>query len=138
MSSTSSVSDTGTLGDAPPVSFPGIASGIDYNSIIEKYTAATLAQEAPTKAEINNLNTANAAILKIQNLFGAVQTSLTALSDPLTFNAYKPTVGNSAIGSPVATAKQVSGQTPLPGTYQINSQKAATSTQIANNTAAAN
>jgi flagellar hook-associated protein 2 len=127
---------SGTLGDAPPVSFPGVASGIDYNSIIEKYTAETLQQEAPTKAQINNLNSANTAILKIQSLIGNVQNTLTALSNPNLFNAYTPTVANTASGATAATAKQIAGQQPIAGTYVINAQTVATATQIANSTAA--
>ncbi len=100
MSGTSptSAASAGTLGNAAPVSFPGIASGIDYNSIIQKYTAATLQQEAPSKAQLNDLNSANAAILRIENLFGAVKDALTGLSDPNTFAAFLPTVGNTATG----------------------------------------
>ncbi len=134
-SGTSSVT-SGTLGDAPPVSFPGIASGIDYNSIIEKYTADTLLQEKPTQLQINNLNSQNTAVLKIKNLIGAVQDSLTALSDPTIFGAYKPTVNNTATGSPAATATQISGQTPIAGTYTINAQTVATATTLTNNTSA--
>ncbi len=135
-SATTSSTSSGTLGDAPPVSFPGVASGIDYNSIIEKYTAETLQQEKPTQAQINNLNSANTAVLKIQNLLGAVQDSLTSLSDPTVFNAFKASVGNNATGSPVATATQISGQSAIPGNYQINSQTAATSTEILSNPSA--
>lgn len=124
---------SGTLGDAAPVSFPGIASGIDYNSIIEKYTADTLLQEKPDIAQVNNLNSQNTAILKITNLIGAVQDSLTALSNPTLFDAYKATVGNTASGSPIATATQIAGQTPVAGTYVINAQTAATATSIVNN-----
>jgi flagellar hook-associated protein 2 len=131
-SSTSSVT-SGTLGDVAPVSFPGIASGIDYDAIIEKYTAETLAQEKPTQAQINNLNSQNSAILKITNLIGAVQDSLTALSNPSLFNAFKATVSNAADGSTPATATQISGQTPVAGTYVINSQTAATATSVTNN-----
>jgi flagellar hook-associated protein 2 len=133
-SPTSATSATsGTLGDAAPVSFPGIASGIDYNSIIEKYTADTLLQEKPDQAQINNLNAQNTAILKITNLIGAVQDSLTALSNPTLFNAYNAAVSNTASGSPAATATQISGQTPVAGTYIINAQTAATPTSITNN-----
>jgi flagellar capping protein FliD len=127
---------SGTLGNAAPVSFPGISSGIDYNSIIQKYTADTLLQEKPDIAQVNNLNAQNQAILKITNLIGAVQDSLTALSNPNLFNAYKATVGNTASGSPAATATQIAGQTPVAGTYVINAQTAATSTSIVNNTGA--
>ena len=135
MSATSGTSSatSGTLGDAAPVSFPGIASGIDYNSIIEKYTAETLAQEKPTQTQINNLSLQNTAILKITNLIGAVQDSLTALSNPALFGAYKATVSNGLNGSPDATATQITGETPVAGTYTVNAQTAATSTVITNN-----
>jgi flagellar hook-associated protein 2 len=136
-SGTSSVT-SGTLGDVPPVSFPGIASGIDYNSIIEKYTADTLLQEKPTQLQINNLNAQNTAIVKITSLIGAVQDAVTAISNPDTFSAYKATVGNTANSSTAATTKQISGQTPVAGTYIINAQKVATATSIVNDTAVAN
>src|ERR1700761_4447690 len=133
MSATSSSSITsGTLGDVPPVSFPGISSGIDYDSIIEKYTADTLQQEKPTQTQINNLTKQNTAILKLQSLIGSVQDSLTALSNPATFGAFKATVANAASGSPAATATQIAGQTPIAGTYTINAQSVATSTSIFN------
>ncbi len=134
--SASSSVTSGTLGNVAPVSFPGIASGIDYNSIIEKYTAETLLQEKPDQAQINNLNSQNTALLKITNLIGAVQDSLTALSNPTLFGAYKATVGNNATGSPVATATQIPGQEPVAGTYIINAQTAATATSVTNNPAA--
>jgi flagellar hook-associated protein 2 len=137
VSSTSSSSVTsGTLGNVPPVTFPGISSGIDYNAIIQKYTAATLAQEKPTQTQINNLNSQNTAILKITNLIGSVQDSLTALSDPNVFGAFKATVANTASGSPAATATQITGQTPIAGTYTINKQTVATATTLVNNPAA--
>jgi flagellar capping protein FliD len=127
---------SGTLGNVPPVSFPGISSGIDYNSIIEKYTADTLQQEKPTQLQINNLGKQNTAILKITSLIGSVQDSLTALSDPNTFDAFKATVANQPNGSPAATATQITGQSPIAGTYTINSQTIATSTALINNPAA--
>jgi flagellar capping protein FliD len=136
-SGTSSVT-SGTLGDAAPVSFPGIASGIDYNSIIEKYTADTLQQEKPTQLQINNLTAQNTAITKITSLIASVQDALTALSNPDTFNAYKSTVGNTSSGSTAATSKQISGGSPVAGTYLINAQTVATATSITNNTTAAN
>ena len=138
MSATSGTSSatSGTLGDVAPVSFPGIASGIDYNSIIQKYTAETLAQTKPDIAQVNNLNSQNTALLKITNLIGAVQDSLTSLSNPSLFNAYIATVSNAPNGSPAATTSQISGQTPVAGTYTINAQTAATATTITNNQSA--
>lgn len=131
-SSSSSSVTSGTLGNVPPVSFPGISSGIDYNSIIEKYTADTLAQEKPTQTQINNLSKQNTAILKITNLIGAVQDSLTALSDPTTFGAYKATVNNTSAGYAAATAVQIKGQQPVAGTYIINAQTLATAAVVTN------
>lgn len=140
MSSVSGTSGTsqssGTLGNQPPVSFPGVASGIDYDAIIEKYTAETLAQEKPTQTQIQNLNNQNTAVLKITNLIGAVQDTLENLSDPTIFGAFKATVSNVANGSPAATVTQVAGQTPIAGTYTIDSQTLATSTTVTNNTTA--
>lgn len=127
---------SGTLGDAAPVSFPGIASGIDYDAIIEKYTAETLQQEKPDQSQINNLNSQNTAILKITNLIGAVQDSLTALSNPALFDAYNATVSNAPDGSPAATATQITGDTPSAGTTIITAQTAATATSITNNAGA--
>ena len=135
-SSSSSSITSGTLGNVAPVSFPGISSGIDYNSIIEKYTADTLAQEKPTQAQINNLSKENTTILKIQSLIGSVQDSLTALSDPTVFGAFKATVANTANGSAAATTSQISGQSPIAGTYTINAQSVATATSIVNDPAA--
>lgn len=126
-STTSSVAaPTGTLGNAAPVSFPGVASGIDYNSIIEKYTAVTQSQEVPYQTQLNNLTTANTEILKIQSLLGNVQSALKALSQPSTFTSFSATLSNTAAG----TATSVAGQTALAGTYQILHQTAATATQI--------
>jgi flagellar capping protein FliD len=131
-SATTSNTPQGTLGDVPPVTFPGVASGIDYNSIIQKYTAATQQAEVPYQNQLNKLTTANTEILKIQNLLGAVQDSLTALSNPKTFQAFKATP--SVTG--VVTAKQITGQNAVTGTYQILSQTAATATSIVNDSAA--
>jgi flagellar hook-associated protein 2 len=136
--SSASSSTSGTLGDAPPVSFPGVASGIDYTAIIEKYTAETLQSEKPLQAQVSNITNQNTAILKIKNLLGSVQDSLTALSNPSIFGAYKATPSNTADGSTAASLTQVTGQTPIAGTYTINAQTAATATSILNNSATAN
>ncbi len=127
---------SGTLGDAPPVSFPGVASGIDYDAIIEKYTAETLQQETPLQAQVSNLNNENTAVLKIKSLLGTVQDSLTALSNPSIFGAYKATPSNTADGSTAASLTQITGQNPVAGTYIINAQTAATATEIVNNPSA--
>lgn len=124
--STSSSSDSGTLGNAPPISFPGIASGIDYNAIIEKLTSLTLAQNKPLETENTNLNAQNAALVKINTLVQDVQQAITNLGDPTLFNDFSATSSNTSL----ASAEQISGATPQAGTYTIFSQTLATSTEI--------
>jgi hypothetical protein len=64
MSNVSSIPGT----NVPPVSFPGIASGIDYNSIIQKLTSMTLAPTTQLNQQIATLNAANAELVKINGL----------------------------------------------------------------------
>ena len=130
MSGVSSSGATGT--NSSPVLFPGIASGIDYNSIIAKYTTLTLAPTKPLETQVTALNAANAEILKIQGLFAKVQDSLTALSTPSLFSAVTATASNLGF----ATATQTAGSVATPGSYTITSTTLATSTQITSNPAA--
>ena len=132
--STSSGSSTpqGTLGNVPPVSFPGIASGIDYNAIIEKLTSLTLAQNQPLTSQVNNLNAQNTELVKINGLMQKVQQAITNLGDPTLFSSYSASSSNTSL----ATAMQTPQQVPNPGTTTILSQTLATSTQIASDPAA--
>jgi len=129
---TSSSTTTGTLGNVPPISFPGIASGIDYNAIIEKLTSLTLAQNAPLTAENTNLAAQNKELTKINGLIQNVQSAIQNLGDPSLFNQFSATSSSSAF----ANAEQISGDSPQPGTYTILSQELATSTVISSDPAA--
>lgn len=131
-SSTNAAPTQGTLGDAPPVTFPGIASGIDYNSIIQKYTAATLQQETPLQTQVAKYTAQNSELIKIQGLLSKVQDTLTALSNPATFQAYAATPSNTT----AATATQTPGAYPVAGTYSIVSQVAATFSSVTADSAA--
>ena len=93
---TSATSSTVPGTNVPPVSFPGIASGIDYNSIIQKYTDLTLQQEAPLKTQVSQLNAQQAEMLKIQDLVAKFQDTFQAISDPSAFTATSPTSSNTA------------------------------------------
>lgn len=118
--------------NVPPVSFPGISSGIDYNAIITKLTSLTLSQNVSLNAQIATLNAANTELIKIGNLLNCVQNSLGSLSDPLLFNSWSATSSDTTAG----TASVISGSTPVAGTYKITNQTAATATTITNNSAA--
>ena len=115
--------------NVPPVSFPGISSGIDYNSIIQKLTSLTLPQNVSLNAQIATLNAANTELIKINNLVTCVQTSLGSLSDPAIFNALRATSSNPAEGS----ASVIAGGTPVSRNLHDLELDAATATTITNN-----
>ncbi|HKU69052.1 MAG TPA: flagellar filament capping protein FliD [Candidatus Baltobacteraceae bacterium] len=108
------------------MSFPGIASGIDYNSIITKLTSLTLAPTTQLNQQIATLNAANAELIKINGLLSTVQDSLNGLSLSAVYNAISATSSNPA----VLTAQGISGATAAPGTYTIKSVTLATATQV--------
>ncbi len=129
LSSGSSSSIPGT--NVPPVSFPGIVSGIDYSSIIQKLTSLTLAPVTQINAQISTLNAANAELLKINAMLASVQNALTALSDQSLYESYAGISSNTSI----ATATGIPSVAATPGTYVVDSAELATATQV---TSAAN
>jgi flagellar hook-associated protein 2 len=130
--STSSSSSTPAGTNVPPVSFPGIASGIDYNSIIQKYTDLTLQQEKPLQTQVTTLNNQQTELLKIQDLIAKFQDTFQAVSDPANFSATTPTSSNSS----AVSASSLTGAVATPGTYVIQTASLATATQITNDAAA--
>lgn len=112
--------------DLAPITFPGIASGIDYNSIITKLTSLTLAPKTQYNNQITQLNAKNAELIKINGLLASVQGALTSLSDPHTFNAYAGTTTDPLDSS----ITQLTNGTPTPGSYTISATHVATATQI--------
>jgi flagellar hook-associated protein 2 len=134
ISSASSTASTATQygTNVPPISFPGIASGIDYNSIISKYTQLTLQQETPLQNNVTSLNKQNAELLKIQDLVNKFQSTFQSVTDPAAFNATTPSSSNSA----ALSAASIAGSTATPGSYVITNATLATATQLKNSTAA--
>lgn len=112
--------------NVPPVSFPGIASGIDYNSIITKLTSMTLAPATQLNQQIATINSANAELIKINGLLASVQTALTGLSDANLYDAVAAASSEPA----VLTAQGIAGGNATPGTYTITQTTLATPTQV--------
>jgi flagellar hook-associated protein 2 len=133
VSSSGSASNSTVYGtNVPPVSFPGISSGIDYNSIIQKLTSLTTAPVTQLNQQIATLNAANAELIKINGLLASVQNALGGLSQPNLYNSVTATSSDTS----VATAAGISGGNASPGTYMITSTQLATATQVVSNTAA--
>ena len=122
MSSDSTVYGT----NVPPISFPGIVSGIDYNEIIDKLTQLSLAPTTQLNAQIATLNNANTELIKISNLLASVQSALGALSNPDLFSTYQAVSGDTS----ALTATGIPGVVATPGLYSIESVKSATNTSI--------
>lgn len=127
MSSTSPTSSSSTVfgTNVAPISFPGIASGIDYNSIISKYTALTMQQATPLQNQVTKLSAQQAELLKIQSLISKFQDSFTALSDPANFTATAATASQTGLVS----LSDIPNTSAIPGTYTIKSTQLATATQ---------
>jgi flagellar hook-associated protein 2 len=123
---TSSTSATTYGTNVAPVSFPGIVSGIDYNSIINKLTSLTVAPEQQYNTEITKLTAKNNELVYINSLIATVQSAIQTLSNPDIFNAYDAASSNTS----AATAKGIAGQTAIPGSYTIDATSLATSTVI--------
>ena len=109
----------------PPVSFSGVASGIDYNSIINKLSTLAFAPAKSYQTQITTLTAQNTELLKINGLLASVQAALTPLSQPSLFQAITALSSNTAVASATPNA---SGGTALPGVYTINSVKLGTQT----------
>jgi flagellar hook-associated protein 2 len=129
--STSGLGGTlGTSGGA--ISFPGVVSGIDYNSIIQQLTKLSLQPTVGLNAQIATLNNANVELVKINNLLNCVQNSLENLSNPDLFQAYAASSTNPL----VATASGITGQSAVPGSYLVENVITATSSTVTSNAAA--
>ena len=113
-----------------PISFPGIASGIDYNSIISKLTSRQLSQNTIYNNQITGLTSANTELIKINSLFVSVQNSLTALSQPTLFNQVSAIESNPSVLN--ATSNPAVQATP--GTYTILKTQLATASSVTSST----
>jgi flagellar capping protein FliD len=114
-----------------PITFNGVASGIDWNSVISKETALTLAPTTQYNNQIQTLSTKNQALITISSLLASVQNSLQALSDPAQYQTFLGQSSNTAD----ATAAGIPGVSATPGVYTVTADSLATATQVTSATA---
>jgi flagellar hook-associated protein 2 len=118
---------TGTVGTSGgAISFPGVVSGIDYNSIIQQLTKLSLEPTIALNASVATLNNANVELVKINTMLNCVQASLANLSNPDLFQSYSATSTNTI----AATANGTAGQAAVAGAYLVESVKTATSSTV--------
>jgi len=127
LSSASSATQSAVPGtNVPPISFPGIVSGIDYNSIITKLTSLTLLPTTQYNQEITQINSKNSELIKINSLLTSVQNSLNALSNPSTFAAFTGSTSDPAVLTATANGQGAAS----PGSYTIDSTQLATASSV--------
>ena len=111
--------------DTSPVSFAGIASGIDYTQIINQLTGETAAGAKSAQAQVTQYNAQNNELVKINGLLLSVQNTIVALQNPNNFSTFLGT----STDTTVATASGLPGTTATPGTYNVTVNNLATATQ---------
>jgi flagellar hook-associated protein 2 len=124
--STSNLSTNNIQTNVGPITFTGISSGIDWNSVIQKETQLTLAPTTQYQNQITTLSQKNAELIKINGLLGSLQNALVALSDPSQYQSYVGVSSNPTF----AVASGTPGVAAAPGTYTIMNETLATSTQV--------
>jgi flagellar hook-associated protein 2 len=112
--------------NVPPISFPGVVSGIDYNSIIKQLTSLSVAPEVGLNAAVTTLNNANVELTKINTLLQSVQNAIQNLSNPNLYDAYSATSTNPT----AVTAQGIPGAAALPGVYTISNVVTATASSV--------
>jgi flagellar hook-associated protein 2 len=125
-SSTSSTDSTIPGNNVAPISFPGIVSGIDYNAIIAKLTSVTLLPAQQAQTQITSLNQKNSTLVTLNAYLSSVQNTLSALSDPATFDSFAATSSDSS----VLTGTSNTASAGAPGTYIIEKTQLATATSV--------
>lgn len=97
----------------------GLASGIQWQSMIEQIVAADSARELnPVVAQQTTDTNANAAWKQFQTVMGSFQTAAAALADPSAFDLFTATAPNSATSQhTLLTATASTGA--QPGTYAM-------------------
>ena len=98
---------------AGTISFGGVGSGIDTNSIVTGLVNASQGPINAMKTQATSLTSANTSLSQIGTLLGKLQTALEAIDETKEVGSYKASSSNSAI------AVSASGAA-LPGGYQIS------------------
>jgi flagellar hook-associated protein 2 len=136
MSSSSSISSAATgTNAAAPISFSGIASGLDTSSIIQKLVSLDQIPITNLQNKETNIQAQQAALTQLTTNLTALQAASQQINTDLTFSIASGTSSNTS----VATITTATGATP--GTYNLtvnnlaSAQKVASSAQSSVSTA---
>lgn len=124
--STSAAQSSTVQTNVGPITFTGVSSGIDWNSVIAKETQLTLEPTTQYNNQIQTLTQKNNELVKINGLLASVQSAIVNLSDSSQYQTYTGTSSDPT----EATAQGVPGVAATPGSYTILQQTLATATQV--------
>lgn len=109
----STTSSTGTV-------LSGLASGIDWTSLINSMVAAERAPETQWNSQITTLNNQNAAYQTLGNDLSKIQTDVSTLTDPSFFESRTTSVSDPVVASATADSGTAIG------TYSLDITRLAT------------
>lgn len=119
-----SIGNLATTSSSPNLSIAGVASGLDWQSIVQELGAAEAAPETQWEQQQSGINAQNSDFSTIASDLTALQSDIQALQDSSLYQGASVQSSNSSI----ATGTAATG-TPL-GNYTFNISKLATASQI--------
>ena len=125
------------MSDTPPISFSGLASGLDVTSIITQYTTIAQKPIVAEQSQVTDYNSQLAAWQSFNTSLLSLQTATLALTQPSTYNAASATSSNSAVASITAQPGAQIGDHSLTVTQLAQAQKVVTGS-FSSNTSALN
>ena len=122
----SSASGSTGSGSGAPITFGGLASGIDTNSIIDAVIAQAKRPITLATAKQTAYKAKQAALAQIKNSLSALLGTIGALATPTTFNTRSSTV--LADSANTGKLEAVAGNSATPGSAKIDILSLATAT----------
>lgn len=112
---------------ATGISFSGLSSGIDTDSIISALTQAETARKTALQKKQNTLKLRQTAYTTLKTGLTAVSRAAGALNSPSAFNTLKASTGDEAVAT-IATTSAAA-----PGTYNLNVEQLARANKLGSN-----
>ena len=122
LTSIGSSTSNGSLSSTLAVS--GLASGMDWQKVVQELAAAERAPEIQWKTEQSSINAQNSAFSMINTYLTTLQTDVTSLKDPTFYDARVANSSDSAVADASASAGSNTGN------YTFNISQLATAAQI--------
>ncbi len=118
MSTVSSTSSSG-VSTSPTISFTGVGTGIDWQSIVSQLTQASQQELTPYNNEVSAYNTQLSTWGTISSDLNSLQTAANALSSPTSLALYTANVSSNSSTSASSLLSATASSSANPGTYNV-------------------